>query len=383
MTPDSRLYAGLESLKLGYGGDQRIAEFIGMDPHTVAKGRRELLEQDLAIDRIRKAGGGRKPVEKKTPEVISRIEELMRHDTAGDPITGVKWSRRTTRKVAEELTALGIAVSKNTVGRLLTQLKFKLRVNRKQIASTKNPDRNQQFLYIEQQRERFANQGLPVISVDAKKTEQVGNFKNAGAKWDRETVLVKDHDFRSEADGLAIPYGVYDTQANRGAVFVGTSHNTPAFAVDAIAQWWLKEGCQRYPTARELFILADGGGSNGPRCRVWRKALQDTICTPLGLVVTVSHYPPGASKWNPIEHRLFSQISNNWAGEPLTDIDKILKFIRTTKTESGLTVGAYLMPENYDTGIKISDAEMRQLNLVPHEMLGRWNYTVRPTPNVN
>lgn len=166
-------------------------------------------------------------------------------------------------------------------------------------------------------------------------------------------------------------------------MFVGTSHNTPTFAVDAIAQWWLKEGCQRYPDARELFILADGGGSNGPRCRVWRKAIQDTICTPLGLIVTVSHYPPGASKWNPIEHRLFSQISKNWAGEPLTDIDKILNFICTTKTESGLTVNAYFIPENYDTGIKISDAEMRQLNLAPHEMLGRWNYTVRPTQNVN
>ena len=307
----------------------------------------------------------------------------MRHDTAGDPITGVKWSRRTTRKIAEELTALGIAVSKNTVGRLLKQLKFKLRVNRKQIASTKNPDRNQQFLYIGQQRERFVNQGLPVISVDTKKKEQIGNFKNAGAKWDRKPVLVKDHDFRSDADGMAIPYGIYDTQANRGAVFVGASHDTPAFAVDAIAQWWLKEGSQRYPVAGELFILADGGGSNGPRRRAWRKAIQDTICTPLGLIVTVSHYPPGASKWNPIEHRLFSQINKNWAGEPLTDLDKILQFIRTTKTESGLTVSAYLIPDNYDTGIKISDAEMRQLNLVPHERLGRWNYTVGPTQNVN
>ena len=241
----------------------------------------------------------------------------MRHDTAGDPITGVKWSRRTTRKIAEELAALGIAVSKNTVGRLLKDMDFKLRVNRKQIASTKNPDRNQQFLYMGQQREQFASQGLPIISVDSKQKEQIGNFKNTGAKWDREPILVKDHDFRSDADGMAIPYGIYDTQANRGAVFVGTSHDTPAFAVDAIAQWWLKEGCQRYPAARELFILADGGGSNGPRCRAWRKAIQDTICTPLGLIVTVAHYPPGASKWNPIEHRLFSQISKNWAGEPL------------------------------------------------------------------
>ena len=307
----------------------------------------------------------------------------MRHDTAGDPITGVKWSRRTTRKIAAQLAALGIAVSKNTVGRLLKNMDFKLGVNRKQIASTKKPDRNQQFLYMGQQRERFASQGLPSISVDTKKKEPIGNFKNTGAKWDRAPVLVKDRDFRSDADGMAIPYGIYDTQANRGAVFVGTSHDTPAFAVDAIAQWWLKEGCQRYPTAHELFILADGGGSNGPRCRAWRRAIQDTIRTPLGLIVTVSHYPPGASKWNPIEHRLFSQISKNWAGEPLTDIDKILKFIRTTKTESGLTVNAYLIPENYDTGIKISDAAMRQLNLVPHELLGRWNYTVRPAQNVN
>jgi hypothetical protein len=307
----------------------------------------------------------------------------MRHDTAGDPITGVKWSRRTTRKIAAELTALGIAVSKNTVGRLLKGMDFKLRANRKQIASTKNPERNQQFVYIGEQRERFANQGLPIISVDTKKKELIGNFKNAGAKWDREPILVKDHDFGSEAEGIAIPYGIYDTQANRGAVFVGTSHDTPAFAVDAIAQWWLKEGCQRYPTAHELFVLADGGGSNGARCRAWRKALQDTLCTSLGLTVTVSHYPPGASKWNPIEHRLFSQISKNWAGEPLTDIDKILKFIATTKTQSGLTVSAYLLPDNYATGIKIPDPEMRQLNLVPHEKLGRWNYTIRPTQNVN
>lgn len=306
----------------------------------------------------------------------------MRHDTAGDPITGVKWSRRTTRKIAEELAALGIAVSKNTVGRLLKDMDFKLRVNRKQIASTKNPDRNQQFLYMGQQRERFASQGLPIISVDTKKKEQIGNFKNPGAKWDRDPVLVKDHDFRSDADGMAIPYGIYDTQANRGAVFVGTSHDTPAFAVDAIAQWWQQEGCQRYPAARELFILADGGGSNGPRCRAWKKAIQDTLCT-LGLTVTVSHYPPGASKWNPIEHRLFSQISRNWAGEPLTDINKILSFIRTTKTQTGLTVNAYLIPENYETGIKISDPEMHQLNLIPHDTLGRWNYTLHPVQNVN
>jgi hypothetical protein len=177
--------------------------------------------------------------------------------------------------------------------------------------------------------------------------------------------------------------GISDTQANRGSVFLGTSHDTPAFAVDAIAQWWLQEGCQRYPTASELFILADGGGSNGSRCRAWKKALQDTICTPLGLKVTVSHYPPGTSKWNPIEHRLFSQISRNWAGEPLTDIDKALNFIRTTTTKTGLVVTAQLIAENYDKGTRITDPEMLQLNLVPHDTLGRWNYTLHPKQNVN
>jgi hypothetical protein len=307
----------------------------------------------------------------------------MHHDTAGDPITGLKWSRRTTAKIAQELTAAGITVSKNTVGRLLKDMDYKLRVNRKQIASTKSPDRNQQFLYIGQQKEHFATQGQPIISVDTKKKELVGNFKNGGTKYDRVPMRVKDHDFRSEAKGLVAPYGIYDIQANRGSVFVGTSHDTPAFAVDAIVQWWLQEGSQRYPAASELFILADGGGSNGARCRAWKKALQESLCTPLGLTVTVSHFPPGASKWNPIEHRLFSHISKNWAGEPLTDIEKILKFISTTKTKPGLSVNSYLIDNLYETGTKISDAEMRKISLVPHDTLGRWNYTVRPTQNVN
>lgn len=307
----------------------------------------------------------------------------MQHDTAGDPITGLKWSRRTTAKIAEELTTSGITVSKNTVGRLLKDMDYKLRVNRKQIASTKSPDRNQQFLYIGQQKERFAAQGQPIISIDTKKKELVGNFKNGGTKYDRIPMRVKDHDFRSEAHGLVAPYGIYDMQANRGSVFVGTSHDTSAFAVDAIVQWWLQEGSQRYPAATELFILADGGGSNGSRCRAWKKALQDSLCTPLGLTITVSHYPPGASKWNPIEHRLFSQISKNWAGEPLTDIEKILNFISTTKTKTGLIVNSYLLDEYYETGTKISDAEMRKLRLVPHDTLGRWNYTLHPIQNVN
>jgi len=307
----------------------------------------------------------------------------MQHDTAGDPITGIKWSRRTTRKIAEQLATLGIAVTKNTVGRLLKQLRYKLRVNRKQIASSKSPVRNQQFLYIGEQRQRFATQCLPIISVDSKKKELIGNFKNPGAKWDSQPQLVKDHDFRSEAKALATPRGIYDLQANRGSVFVGISHDTPDFAVDTIAQWWQYEGRLRYPQAHEIFILADAGGSNGARCRAWKKALQDRICDPLGLTVTVSHYPPGASKWNPIEHRLFSEISKNWAGQPLTDMETMLNFIRTTKTDTGLVVSAYLIPANYDTGVKISDRQMRQINLIKHDTFGLWNYSVHPTPNVN
>ncbi len=307
----------------------------------------------------------------------------MRHDTAGDPMTGLKWSRRTTGKIAGELTASGISISKNTVGRLLKEMDYALRVNRKQIAATTNPDRNQQFLYIGQQRESFTRQGQPVISVDTKKKELIGAFKNSGAKWDREPVLVNDHDFRSEADGFAIPYGIYDTQANRGAVCVGTSHDTPAFAADSIARWWASEGRQRYPGAKEVLILADGGGSNGSRCRAWKKALQDRICNRFYLTVTVSHYPPGASKWNPIEHRLFSEISKNWAGEPLTSLEKMLNFIRTTTTEAGLAVNAYLIQGRYDIGVKVSDQQMRQLALLSHDTLGLWNYTLRPSQNVN
>jgi hypothetical protein len=255
---------------------------------------------------------------------------------------------------------------------------YKLRVNRKQIATSKSPFRNSQFLHIAGQRQRYADQGLPVISVDTKKKELIGAFKNPGAAWDRQPRPVNDHDFRSDASALAVPRGLYDTGANCGAVFVGTSHDTPAFAADTLAQWWLNEGRSRYPQAQELLLLADGGGSNGWRCHAWKKALQDRVCNPFGLTVTVSHYPPGTSKWNPIEHRLFSQITRNWAGQPLTDMETMLNFIRTTKTDTGLSVTAYLFPGEYDTGIKFSKAEIRELNIVKHDTLGQWNYSLRP-----
>ena len=270
--------------------------------------------------------------------MIARIEELMKYDVAGDPITGVKWTRRTTEKIADELTTFGIQVCPNTVARLLDQLDYALRVNHKRVSNGSGPDRNEQFEYIATQRTSFASRNLPIVSIDTKKKELVGNFKNAGVAWNHTPQLVDDHDFRSDADGIAIPHGVYDVRANLGTLFVGTSHDTPDFAADNLARWWQSEGRPRYPDAAEILVLADGGGSNSPRRNAFKYALQHRLADPFGLSVTVCHYPTGASKWNPIEHRLFSEISKNWAGCPLRTYETILNYIRTTRTENGACV---------------------------------------------
>ena len=305
----------------------------------------------------------------------------MQPATAGDPITGLKWTRKTTANVSDELRTLGIEVSPRTVARLLDDLDYRLRVNHKKLArgSAHTRDlRNQQFLYIEDLRRSFAEQGLPVISVDTKKKELIGCFKNPGTAWSRVATPVNDHDFRSDASHLASPYGVFEPLANRGHVFVGISHDTPAFATDCLARWWTTDGRRHYPEADKLLILADAGGSNGSRCRAWKHGLMTRLCQPHGLEVTVCHYPPGASKWNPIEHRLFSQISKNWAGEPLATLDTMLNFIRTTQTETGLRVRATLMKGAYPKGHKPTAAEMAQLHLLHHTILPAWNYTIAP-----
>lgn len=301
--------------------------------------------------------------------------------TAGDPITGLKWTRKTTAKVSQELKRRGFEACARTVARLLKRLEYALRVNHKKLSrgsATTRRVRDQQFRYLEAMRTAFADAGAPVISVDSKKKELIGCFKNPGATWTRAATPVKDHDFRSEADALAVPYGIFDTAANRGYVVVGTSHDTPAFAADAIAQWWKKEGSLRYPQAEHLLILADNGGSNGSVCRAWKHQLQTRLCDPFALEVTVCHYPPGASKWNPIEHRLFSYVSNNWAGEPLASLETLLNFIRTTQTQTGLRVKASLNQKRYPTGVKPSLQEMKTLNLAHHELLPKWNYTLAP-----
>jgi hypothetical protein len=315
--------------------------------------------------------------------VIECIAELLKHDQAGDPMHGLKWTRRATRKIAQQLRRLKIRIGATTVGRLLKDMGFSLRVNQKDLESgNKNPPprrvRNKQFKYINRMREEFAAAQRPVISVDTKKKEKIGNFKNNGVSWEKGPRRVKDHDFPSDAEGVAILYGIHDTQANKGFVAVGTSHETPAFAVDAIVLWWTSCGSSRYPKADELLILADCGGGNSVRARAWKYHLHHRLCEPHRLKVTVCHYPPGASKWNPIEHQLFSFISKNWEGNPLESYETVLNYARRTTTSSGLRVRARLTRKNYPTGEKISPKEMELLALQRHKTLPGWNYTLIP-----
>ena len=305
----------------------------------------------------------------------------MKLETAGDPMSELKWTRKTTQKVASELRDLGISVSPTTVGSLLRQMGYSLRVNHKQLSrvcKTPRPQRDAQTQHIAQLRKDSAASGLPIISVDAKKKELVGLFKNPGAAWSQQAHQVSDHDFASEAAGKVTPYGIYDLLANRGTIYVGTSVDTAEFAVDAIEAWWSTEGRQRYDGAEQLTILADGGGSNGSANRLWKRCLHQ-FAERHGLAVTVAHYPPGASKWNPIEHRLFSEISKNWAGRPLDSYETILNYLRTTRTKAGLQVQAHLFDRLYEKGRKVSDAEMRRIPIT-WANLPRWNYTINPSP---
>ncbi len=373
-----RLFAGWFSLRVGRGGDRRVAELLGMARATITKGRRQLLDGDFEVKRIRKPGGGRKSIEKKKPEIIGLIQKEMECDTAGDPCTGQQWYRRTTHSIASVLTRLGIPLTDRTVSRILKSLGFALRVNHKQLSAIRHPDRSLQFQIISMLRTIFSHTRLPIISVDTKKKELIGQFRNPGTYWRGTPHLVNDHDFRSQADGLAIPYGIYDVLANTGTFYVGYSHDTPEFSVDCTATWWKECGRYLYPDANEFLILADSGGSNGCHPRAWKYFLQHKLANPFNLTVTVAHYPSGASKWNPIEHRLFSEVSKNWAGIPLESFDMMLNCLNTTTTQTGLTVNAELVEREYERGIKISEDKMNQLNLEYNESLPRWNYMIKP-----
>lgn len=292
-----------------------------------------------------------------------------------------RWVRSSLRHLSSRLAEAGHAVSPPTVGRLLRDLDYSLRVNVKQKEGPTHPDRDEQFRYIDQQVKAFRSAGQPIISVDTKKKELIGDFKNAGRVWCQEAERVNVHDFLTDGLGRAVPYGIYDLLHNHGYVGVGTSADTPQFAVEAIGQWWQTEGKARFPSATQLLILADGGGSNGCRLRDWKRQLQEQLCDRLGLAVTVCHYPTGCSKWNPIEHRLFSHISINWAGRPLRTWDTLLAYLRGTTTVTGLTVSASLLAGDYPKGQSVSNAEMAQLNLNRHDKCPNWNYTLRPRPS--
>ena len=303
-------------------------------------------------------------------------------ETAGDPASDQRWVRSSLRSLSGRLSDAGHPLSPPTISRLLKGLGYSLKANRKEKAGKQHPDRNQQFEHIEGQIETFRAAGWPIISVDTKKKELIGDFKNGGQVWCQEPEYVNVHDFRQDAIGRAAPYGIYDMIHNRGHVYVGTSFDTPQFAVDAIATWWQGEGSQAFPAGSPLLILADAGGSNGCRPRTWKQQLQEQLSDQHGLAVTICHYPTGCSKWNPIEHRLFSQISINWAGKPFRSFDTMLAYIRGTTTTTGLTVKASLLEGIYEKGQRVSDAEMKQLNLERHAVCPNWNYTIRPRSKV-
>ncbi len=292
-------------------------------------------------------------------------------------MTGLKWSRRTTERIANELGSIGIQVSSSTVCRVLKTMGFSLRSNRKSISDATSPERNEQFEYIAHLRESYVQEGHPIISVDTKKKELVGLFKNPGSTWERQPTPVNDHDFRSQAEGIAVPYGVYELLHNRGHVFVGTSFETAEFATDSIVRWW-RYAKKDYANPQRLLILADGGGGNSARSRAWKTFIQTRLADQHNIPVTICHYPPGTSKWNPIEHRLFSEISKNWKGKPLDSYETIINYIRTTTTATGLKVRARLVKKHYKKGIKISDAQFSQLSIEHHTTLPKWNYTISP-----
>ena len=310
---------------------------------------------------------------------MTALQELVEPVTAGDPMSEQKWVRASLRSLSRRLGEAGHPASPPTVRRLLDAQGYRLHANTKQLeAGAAHPDRAQQFQYILEQRQAFGAAGLPQISVDTKKKELIGRFKNAGRVWSQAAEAVNVHDFRQDALGRAVPYGIYDLTHNRGTVYVGQSADTPRFAVDMLARWWADEGQATVPAASALLLLADGGGSNSARSRVWKQQLQEQLCDRYGLAVTVCHYPTGCSKWNPIEHRLFGPISLNWAGHPLATWDTMLGYLQGTTTETGLTVRAALHHAAYQTGERVSDAAMAALNLTRHVVCPAWNYTLRP-----
>jgi hypothetical protein len=377
-----RLWAAAESMAIGYGGDALVSAATGLARQTIRNGRLELAAGVDATPRIRRAGAGRPAIGASQPGVKAALEALVEPLTRGDPTSPLRWTCKSRAKLTAALATQGWRVSSTTVGRLLHALGYSLQALQKRREGTSHPDRNAQFEHINATAAAFLDHGQPVISVDTKKKELVGDFKTAGQEW-QPTGLpesVRVHDFPGDAVGKAIPYGVYDMARNEAWVSVGRDHDTPAFAVAAIRQWWTMMGRRAYPHATALFITADAGGSNAYRSRGWKRGLQ-RLADDLHLCIHVSHFPPGTSKWNKIEHRLFCYITENWRGRPLRTFEAVVALIGHTRTAAGLRVKAKLDKRRYKTGVVVSRAEMRGLALHPHTFHGDWNYELRPRPS--
>jgi len=382
---ERRVWAAVEAKALGYGGISAVARATGISRRAIHEGLRELSSQQsfYPSQRIRRPGGGRKPLVMIQPELPAALEALVEPTTRGDPESALRWTCKSVRRLAAELQEQGFHIERQKVADLLHELGYSLQANRKTREGRQHPDRNAQFEYIAATVAAFQARGLPAISVDTKKKELVGDFKNAGREWSRhgQPTRVRVHDFADKTLGKAIPYGIYDLTANLGWVSVGIDHDTAAFAAATIRRWWHRLGQLLYPQARELLITADGGGSNSCRSRLWKVSLQ-ALANELGVTIHVCHFPPGTSKWNKIEHRLFSQLSLNWRGKPLMSHTVLIELITHTTTTSGLRVEAELDPGHYPTGVRISPEQFAAVNLVPADFHGVWNYTICPSATV-
>jgi hypothetical protein len=376
---DARHYIAIWAMELGWGGISKVNKSTGKSVNTIRKGIREIKYKIniKKLGRLRKEGGGRKKISEKNPEVKKDIENILEENTAGNPMNYLKWTNKSTYTITNELSSKGKNISEDTTGRIIKQLGYSLQLNVKSKESGSSEERDSQFRYINEQVKIFAKKNMPVISVDAKKKELVGNFKNNGRRWLKkgEAEMVNIYDFESLAKGKAIPYGIYEVLKNNGFVNVGISHDTSEFAVESIKKWWQNIGKKNYRSAKELLICADGGGSNASRSKLWKFYLQK-FANKTGLKITICHFPPGTSKWNKIEHKMFSFISMNWRGKPLTNYELIINLIEGTTTKKGLKIKAKMDKKIYELGKKILEKEFNKINILEHKTNSKWNYTL-------
>ncbi len=379
-----RLWAANESISIGYGGPAIVSRATGLSRPTIRKGMNEISEGDYPKEGTRRSGGGRKDLTVKRPGIMAKLWGVVEPSIAGDPQSPILWVSRSLRHLEEEMIGSGYTISYAKIGNILHDMGFNLKGNKKTREGKSHPDRNEQFRHINSTAIEFMDNTDPVISVDAKKKELVGNFKNSGKEWKPpgEVDEVNVYDFLTDAEGRAIPYGVYDIKRNEGWVSIGIDHDTAEFAVGSIRRWWNLLGKKRYPDATRLMITADGGGSNGSRVRLWKIELQK-FADQSGLNITVCHFPPGMSKWNKIEHRMFSYITMNWRGKPLRSYETIIELIGNTRTKNGLNISADIDTGVYEKGKKVTDEELEEINMVRDEFHGNWNYTIRPKDNTN